>query len=416
MARATADATTERRAGGVAADPETRIEGVARGERAVTVRWGDGHVSSFHYLWLRYACSCERCGDAYSGVGDIRLTYYPPDLVAEEAYVTDTGRLAVRWGAGNTNCVGSLFEPQWLRAHCYSESERRRRRERVRPILWDSTASGSLPEISYAEALSGDDGQYRLLKAVHRYGVARVRHGPPSEEGLSAVAGLVGHMIDSHFGKIMDIITKPEVQIVTDRPDHISLHTDNCYRHTPTGIHFFQGVTVAPEGGQTILGDGFMMAEALRAEDPDAFDLLSRVPQTFQRYIPGRIAQFTQAPSISVDFEGNVTGLRYANRVTAGPLSLPEDLVEPVYRAQRKLVEKMDDPRFEVCFLVEPGEVLVFDNHRVLHGRKAFGETGGRRHLRRCHVEREEFHSRLRLLAEKVGEPLPETPLPRGAL
>jgi len=40
----------------------------------------------------------------------------------------------------------------------------------------------------------------------------------------------------------------------------------------------------------------------------------------------------------------------------------------------------------------------AFDNRRVLHGRAAFDETGGRRHFQGCYVEREEVTSRIAVL------------------
>lgn len=403
-----------------AADPATQIARAELSDRAVQILWQDGHSSLFHYLWLRYNCRSRNCGDPLSGVSDLRLTYFAPDIRPKKLEVTPDNRLHIVWieeDAGCPECPGTVYDGHWLRAHCYSDAERARRRALNRPVLWDKEIGKDLPEVNYEFALSGEDGQFAVLDDLYKFGFVRVRGGPTTQDGLENVAKLAGIIMDTHFGKFFDIITKPAAQIVTDLPGHISLHTDNTYRHNPTGIHFFQGVALAPgNGGATILGDGFRIAEALRERDPDAFTLLTRTPQRFHRYLPERIAQYTEAPSISLDWEGEVCGFRYANRVTAAPLDLPEDLIEPMYLAQRKLVKLMDDPEFEVRFMIEPGDVLAYDNHRVLHGRTAFTETTTRRHLRRCATEREEFQSRYRLLSEKQGRDLGETPFARGAL
>jgi len=57
------------------------------------------------------------------------------------------------------------------------------------------------------------------------------------------------------------------------------------------------------------------------------------------------------------------------------------------------------------CFecLLKPGQMIVFDNHRVLHGRRAFDPLGGERWLQQLSVDREEFQNRLRQLAEAQG-------------
>jgi gamma-butyrobetaine dioxygenase len=40
----------------------------------------------------------------------------------------------------------------------------------------------------------------------------------------------------------------------------------------------------------------------------------------------------------------------------------------------------------------------AFDNRRILHGRAAFDDSGGRRHFQGCYVEREEVANRIRVL------------------
>ena len=42
---------------------------------------------------------------------------------------------------------------------------------------------------------------------------------------------------------------------------------------------------------------------------------------------------------------------------------------------------------------LQPGDLVMFDNHRVLHGRTAIGRQNKRRHLRYCSVDRDYFRS-----------------------
>ena len=155
----------------------------------------------------------------------------------------------------------------------------------------------------------------------------------------------------------------------------------------------------------------------LRETEPDAFEVLSTLPHQFYRYVEGRAAYYSEACIISVDYFGEVTGFRYANRQTSAPLDVPEHLVKPVHDALRKLSSLMRDPTFEIRFLLEPGDMMIFDNHRVIHGRTHYDDTGGARHLRTMEMSREEFHNRLRLLMIKLKRPEPRNlKLARGAL
>jgi len=65
---------------------------------------------------------------------------------------------------------------------------------------------------------------------------------------------------------------------------------------------------------------------------------------------------------------------------------------------------------------LRPGEAIVFDNQRVLHGRTAFDGDPGRRHLQLCTVDREQVHSTLRLLREQHATGTEHQKLPVGNL
>ena len=47
-------------------------------------------------------------------------------------------------------------------------------------------------------------------------------------------------------------------------------------------------------------------------------------------------------------------------------------------------------------FRLNAGECIVFDNHRIAHGREAYSATSGERHLRGCYSDRGELRSAYR--------------------
>jgi gamma-butyrobetaine dioxygenase len=60
-------------------------------------------------------------------------------------------------------------------------------------------------------------------------------------------------------------------------------------------------------------------------------------------------------------------------------------------------------PTARVTSHLEPGDVMVFHNRRVLHGRAAFDPRRGRRHLHGVYVDVDEWASRLRMLRAGRG-------------
>ena len=389
------------------------IQQLDTGDRAFQVKWADGHESVFHHVWLRFNCACELCGDLDSGIGTVMMADIPADVAPRDARVDDSGRLYVIWDYDGHE---SWFEPDWLRAYCYSETARLARRHK--PTLWDASFVNELPAFDYRQVVEDDAARLQAFEHLRDYGFSRIRGAPLTMEGLMDFADLFGHrMTSDSLGPYSDIRTRKKKVFFTDVPAAIPLHADQCYRHTPVGINFFHCLQTSGVGGETVLADTFEIARVLRETEPEAFRLLTTVPLQFYRFIEGKAAYFSEACVISVDYLGEVVGFRYSNRQTTAPLDLPNELVEPMHDAQRALSALMRDKRFEIQFLLEPGDILAYDNQRVVHGRTYYDDSQGVRHLRSVEISREEFHNRLRLLMLKLNRPEPRNmSLARGAL
>ena len=59
---------------------------------------------------------------------------------------------------------------------------------------------------------------------------------------------------------------------------------------------------------------------------------------------------------------------------------------------------------------LRPGEMLVFNNRRMLHGRDAFGTDDGVRWLRGCYVCIDEFANKCNLLRRRFADADAATP------
>ena len=111
------------------------------------------------------------------------------------------------------------------------------------------------------------------------------------------------------------------------------------------------------------------------------------------------------SPVIQLAPDGRVEELRVVPFLRA-PLDLPFDQVEEAYRSLRVFFGTVADPALQMRFDYRPGDLVMFDNRRVLHGREAYENSpdksgGGERWLQGCYGEREELLSRLRILARQ---------------
>jgi gamma-butyrobetaine dioxygenase len=61
------------------------------------------------------------------------------------------------------------------------------------------------------------------------------------------------------------------------------------------------------------------------------------------------------------------------------------------------------EPRFQLRTRLADGDLVVFDNQRILHGRTGFASARHPRHLRGCYLTRDSVYSETALLRRRIG-------------
>jgi len=110
----------------------------------------------------------------------------------------------------------------------------------------------------------------------------------------------------------------------------------------------------------------------------------------------------TSSPLIETDRNGNLRRIRFNNWLR-GATVFPEPIIEPMYAAIGTLWRMLRDPKYQLHLRLRPGELIAYDNHRVLHGRAPFDASSGERHLQGCYIHLEDVDSMLRLLDRPAG-------------
>ena len=351
------------------------------------LQWRDGHQSVFPSIWLLQACGCDACGTTETAVRHVRLTDQPQRPEIKGASM-ERGNVLIDWG----NQHVSAFSMEWLRGHCLSSNERARRRAALVP--WAEEMAATLPSMMYKEVAGKSERHLSFLETLRDIGFVILRDVPKESERTEEIASLVGKLRLTNYG-IYELKAKPNPEIVGDMAVPLALHTDEPYRIEPPAITFFHVLEQSSDGGKSTLADGINIAGLLEQQDPEAFELLCTTPARFHRTLrEGRIFE-SHAPIIARNEQNKVTGIRLLDR-GMGPLDAPVEQVEPFYDALRKLLEIVYRGEGQIAIKLDSGDMLVFNNQRVMHGRTAFDPSTSCRHVRSCHVDLDEFHSRLR--------------------
>lgn len=319
------------------------------------------HHADFHLRWLRHQCDGDRHPVTRERLVD--SSELPDDLAVREARVDD-GVLRVVW---SPDARVSRYPLSWLREHAYAADRVAAPRppSDVRALELDGTAG---PDAVAAE----------LLVRVARDGAALVRRASldPAAETEAWIAALEARglrVIGTHFGRIEDLRTDNTTNANTDQLGYtdvaLGLHTDQPFLDEPPRYQLLQSIRAAARGGENLLADGEAAFRYLASVDGDAARLLERTPVRFHRR-QQRFERVVVAPIVEVR-AGRVQ-IR-SSYFTVAPYRLPFEQMTAWYRAHDAFARLLRDPRHHCRFLLGPGDVLVYDNRRMLHGRTAFG-------------------------------------------
>jgi len=363
-------------------------------ERALVVTWPDGRESVYHYIWLRDNCRCHECVHPVTLERSLFTASIPPDIRPHELAWETPDTLRVVWPDGHL----SRYCSAWLREYGHPPSVRAG--DRPEPRLWGGELADRLPSFGHAEVVGSEAGLLRFMESFRDHGFARVRGVPAVPREVAHFAEHVAYVREIIFGRVHEVVSLADAYNVAQTGVELKPHTDLPSYHWPPSVQLIHCLENQARGGDSIVVDGFHCAAALRRERPQAFETLTRVAVPFRLYASDGDT-LARAPIIQLDTEGRVCTFRFSNQLLQ-PLDIPAGRVEPFYDAYRALSRLVVEPRNQVRFRLERGDMMVLHGHRVMHGRAAFDPESGPRHLQDVYMEFDDFMGRIRLLRAKL--------------
>ena len=376
-----------------AADPCLESAAVVDGD--VVLRWrGAGAVTRLSPMWLRDHCQCAACRHPETHQRLLMsVLAIPADAGVAALAIEDGGRsLRIDWRPDGH--VGryraSLFAG--LRAEPDVLPVRRR--------LWEAAdLYAEVPSVPYEAFLASDDVLREFLESVLAVGFCFVEGAPGTPEATRAVGDRIAYTRATVFGGYYDFSANLERKDTAYTSLAIGAHTDSTYSFDAPGYQMFHCLAAECTGGENVLIDGFRVAEDMRRDHPEDFDVLTRVAVPGQYIEPDRgIHLMARRPIFRLGEDGELLQMSYNNHDRA-PMLLPRATEAAFYRALGTLARLLADARYAYRRRLLPGSVLLFDNWRVLHARDAY--TGYRR-LAGLYLNKEDIDSRLRALRARA--------------
>nr|VFK15977.1 MAG: gamma-butyrobetaine dioxygenase [Candidatus Kentron sp. LFY] len=348
---------------------------------------GNQHIASA--LWLRERSTAEDTQSRFNHQRLVDPWTLSTDLALEKRVIADDGRRISLTFSDGHHCTLTIDD---LRDDFDSDDGL--------PSVIGWTGDLPLPRATWKAISSTDAAFMEALQTFLRFGFLLITDVPCRNGMVLEVGNRFGCVRETNFGRYFDVRT-------TDNPNDqaytalaLGAHTDCNYRDQIPGIQLLHCLVNHATGGESTLVDGIAVSQALKVADPMAYELLTKVMVRF-RFKDADTSFLSRHPLIEHDAEGVFTSIHFSPRTDFVPL-LEAGKLKAFYEARRKLAQMLESPAFEIKFRLNAEDLIIFDNHRILHGRSAF-DSHGERHLQGCYIDKDGPASLFRVLRDRYS-------------
>lgn len=365
---------------------------------------------------LRDSCTCAQCKDASSGQKSFASTEIPTDIGIESVRATDEG-LAIkflrdieRFAAGGHEMVLPWESVEMaLKRRGLEDMNIPRKRSVLRRTgvqYWDKhTLRNQVRKIDYEEYMQGGEAFWHAVIDVCRFGIVYLKNVPQDEDAVVRITTRMANIRETFYGRTFDVRAKPNAENVAYTSGYLGLHQDLLYLEPPPMIQVLHCMENSCSGGESLFSDGERVGRLLWPFT-HASRRMAPLREHFIPYQYDKHGHHYFSSRYVLDHNaGGFAGVYWSPPFQGKYLAAAKDLkhwIEPA-RIFEGLINA-DDAVYEEK--MAPGECVIFDNLRVMHGRKAFDAAGGSRWLRGAYIAGEDFLSRAAHIPAGMAEAL----------
>ncbi|KAJ6652656.1 hypothetical protein lerEdw1_011226 [Lerista edwardsae] len=257
--------------------------------------------------------------------------------------------------------------------------------------------------MTFEEVLHSDESAYRWLVTLKKVGIVLLTGAAARRGELLKLGRRIGFLRLTFYGPTWQVQDKAEANNVAYTSEKLSFHTDYPALQFPPGL--LHCIKQTPTGGESEVVDGFHVANKLKKQNPEAFQVLTSTAVDFTDVGVDYCDFSMQAKQriIDVDDKGQVVRINFNNATRDSVFDVSAEKVKPFYAALKDYVDLLNSADNKYTYKMKPGDVVVFDNWRLLHGRQGFQtRTELSRHLEGAYADWDVVMSRLRILQKNV--------------
>ncbi|XP_015719005.1 gamma-butyrobetaine dioxygenase [Coturnix japonica] len=371
-------------------------------EHLIRVQWEDGSESHYPCVWLRDNCQCPQCFLHSAKARKLLFEDLDVDIVAKEITLTDRKKVSITWPDEHT----SEYEAEWLKKRCFSEAARAEMREDLflpGHEYWGSDLQ--LPKMPFEEIMYDDESAYKWLCTLKKTGVVLLTGAAARQGELVKLGHRIGFLRLTFYGPTWQVQDKADANNVAYTTEKLCFHTDYPVLQHPPGVQLLHCIKQTATGGESEIVDGFHAANKLKQQNPQAYQILTSTAVDYTDVGVDYCDFAVQGKQriIDVDYKGQVVRINFNNATRDTVFDIPAEEVRPFYAALKEFNDLLNSKEHKFTYKLKPGDIVTFDNWRVLHGRKGY-PPGSEviRHLEGAYADWDVVMSRLRRLRKRV--------------
>ncbi|KAI9653434.1 MAG: hypothetical protein M1829_001294 [Trizodia sp. TS-e1964] len=376
----------------------------------------NGKMKEFDYIFLRDACHCHQCVDPTTQQKAFKTSDIPSTITSKEVLLMDDQTLKIKWSndiKGYDATHTTLHSFDFLLAYSDIKNIIRSRFNAQHPVLWDTSImeSNNL-QMDFDDYMQSESILHKLMKHLRDYGLVFLKNVPESRNSVENIGLRIGTLKDTFYGRSWNVHNLPNAKNVAYTNKSLGLHMDLLYMANPPGFQFLHCLRNSSFGGESIFADSFRAINHIRMASKLMYNSLLKFPVAYQYKNDGHHYHFTH-PTVELEKHSALEIHQVANVNWSPPFQAPleSDTSSASYVADLRIyleaakefstsVESKSN-LFEL--MLHPGDCVIFNNRRVLHGRRSFSSNSGERLLRGAYIDTDVFLSKFRVLSAKYG-------------
>lgn len=183
---------------------------------------------SFHVVFLRDSCSCNRCIDPSTSQRLFETADIPDNIQGYISRRNSDGSVTVAWqndipGYENHR---STYTSHFITSSltCLSRSSALYNRKQ-QPVLWDrNTMTNHSTPTDYKTFIGSSTTLYRALIALQKFGIIFLCNVPPQSDAINHISNRIGLIRKTIYGSTWDVRSVPSAKNIAYTATRLGFH------------------------------------------------------------------------------------------------------------------------------------------------------------------------------------------------